>query len=232
MISAAKQLQEKCQNQNSSLYTAHVDLTKAFDTVNRTGIFVNNGEIWLPTKIHQHGTSISWLHAAPRSWWRQSISFLWSHQWCQARLCSGPNVFQLDVHSYADRCHLVKWSRHWHQIPYGWGSSTCSVWEWRPRSTLKTERLYVCRWLLPKCINRDLHANKSEQVFRLLWQLWFDNKLQENICHVPTGTKQLLHWAQHLHQNWAPQSWRIVYIYSMVAHYQEITTLAMKISLA
>lgn len=32
----------------------------------------------------------------------------------------------------------------------------------------------------------------SLNIFRM-WQLWFDNKYQTNLSHVPTGTKQLLH---------------------------------------
>ena len=34
MIFAARQMQEKCQEQNKDLYMVFVDLTKAFDTVN------------------------------------------------------------------------------------------------------------------------------------------------------------------------------------------------------
>ena len=39
MISTARQLQEKCQEQNVDLYMTFVDLTKAFDTVNRDGLW-------------------------------------------------------------------------------------------------------------------------------------------------------------------------------------------------
>ena len=39
MIFAARQLQEKCQEQNRDLYTTFVDLTKAFDTVSREGLW-------------------------------------------------------------------------------------------------------------------------------------------------------------------------------------------------
>uniref|UniRef100_K7EZ86 Reverse transcriptase domain-containing protein n=2 Tax=Pelodiscus sinensis TaxID=13735 RepID=K7EZ86_PELSI len=39
MIFAARQLQEKCQEQNRELYTTFVDLTKAFDTVSREGLW-------------------------------------------------------------------------------------------------------------------------------------------------------------------------------------------------
>jgi len=39
MVFAARQLQEKCQEQYQDLYTAYVDLTKAFDTVSRNGLW-------------------------------------------------------------------------------------------------------------------------------------------------------------------------------------------------
>ena len=38
MIFTARQLQEKCQEQNVDLYMTFVDLTKAFDTVSRVGL--------------------------------------------------------------------------------------------------------------------------------------------------------------------------------------------------
>ena len=39
MIFTARQLQEKCQEQNVDLYMTFVDLTKAFDTVSRDGFW-------------------------------------------------------------------------------------------------------------------------------------------------------------------------------------------------
>ena len=39
MVFAARQLQEKCQEQNVDLYTAFVVLTKTFDTVSREGLW-------------------------------------------------------------------------------------------------------------------------------------------------------------------------------------------------
>ena len=39
MVFAARQLQEKCQEQNIDLYSTYVDLTKAFDTVSREGLW-------------------------------------------------------------------------------------------------------------------------------------------------------------------------------------------------
>ena len=38
MIFTARQLQEKCQEQNVDIYLTFVDLTKAFDTVSRDGL--------------------------------------------------------------------------------------------------------------------------------------------------------------------------------------------------
>ena len=38
MIFVLKQIQEKCREQNVGLYAAFVDLTKAFDPVNRDGL--------------------------------------------------------------------------------------------------------------------------------------------------------------------------------------------------
>ena len=39
MIFTARQLQEKCQEQNVDLYMTFVNLTKAFDTVSRDGLW-------------------------------------------------------------------------------------------------------------------------------------------------------------------------------------------------
>ena len=39
MVFAARQLQEKCQEQHTDLYSTYVDLTKAFDTVSREGLW-------------------------------------------------------------------------------------------------------------------------------------------------------------------------------------------------
>ena len=39
MIFAARQVQEKCREQNLDLYMVFVDLTKAFDTISRDGLW-------------------------------------------------------------------------------------------------------------------------------------------------------------------------------------------------
>ena len=51
MIFAARQLQEKCQEQNVGLYTTFVDLTKAFDTVSREGLWKIMAKYGCPRKF-------------------------------------------------------------------------------------------------------------------------------------------------------------------------------------
>ena len=51
MIFAARQLQEKCQKQNVGLYTTFVDLTKAFDTVCRKGLWEIMAKFGCPAKF-------------------------------------------------------------------------------------------------------------------------------------------------------------------------------------
>ena len=51
MIFAARQLQEKCQEKNVGLYTTFVDLTKAFDTVCREGLWKIMAKFGCPDKF-------------------------------------------------------------------------------------------------------------------------------------------------------------------------------------
>ena len=51
MIFSARQLQEKCLEQNQDLYTTFVDLTKAFDTVNREGLWKIMEKYGCPVKF-------------------------------------------------------------------------------------------------------------------------------------------------------------------------------------
>ena len=51
MIFAARQIQEKCKEQNMDLYVLFVDLTKAFDTVSRPGLWEILPRIGIPPKM-------------------------------------------------------------------------------------------------------------------------------------------------------------------------------------
>ena len=50
MVFAVRQIQEKCIKQNMSLYAIFIDLTKAFDTVNREALWVILGKLGCPAK--------------------------------------------------------------------------------------------------------------------------------------------------------------------------------------
>ena len=51
MIFSLRQLQEKCREQNKPLHIAFVDLTKAFDTVSRSGLYMVLEKIGIPPKL-------------------------------------------------------------------------------------------------------------------------------------------------------------------------------------
>ena len=51
MVFAARQLQEKCLEQNSDLFFTYVDLTKAFDTVSREGLWKIMAKYGCPRKF-------------------------------------------------------------------------------------------------------------------------------------------------------------------------------------
>nr|VZI31795.1 unnamed protein product [Spirometra erinaceieuropaei] len=53
MIFAARQLQEKCQEMRTHLYSSFVDLTKAFDTVNREGLWKIMQKFGCPERFTQ-----------------------------------------------------------------------------------------------------------------------------------------------------------------------------------
>ena len=51
MIFRARHLQEKCQEQNVDRYVTFVDLTKAFDTVSREGLWKIMAKFGCPAKF-------------------------------------------------------------------------------------------------------------------------------------------------------------------------------------
>ena len=66
MIFAARQLQEKCQEQNMDLYMTFVDLTNAFDTVSREGLWKIMAEFGCLIKFiamvrQSHDGTLAWV---------------------------------------------------------------------------------------------------------------------------------------------------------------------------
>ena len=60
MIFFARQLQEKCQEQYDDLFITFIDLTKAFETVCRDGLWQIMKKVRLPKKIDSTGSPITW----------------------------------------------------------------------------------------------------------------------------------------------------------------------------
>ena len=69
MIFTARQLQEKCQEQNIDLYVTFVDPTTAFDTVSREG-FWKIMAVWLSDQVHRNGETVPRRYACtgPKRW--------------------------------------------------------------------------------------------------------------------------------------------------------------------
>ena len=108
MIFTARQLQVKCQEQNMDLYMAFVDLTKAFDTISREGLWKIMAKFDCPTKFIAMEAVPRWYACTgPKRWW-----VFWSIPcdiWCQARLCTSPNSVQHDVLCHAHSCFPGWW---------------------------------------------------------------------------------------------------------------------------
>ncbi|CAM5148813.1 unnamed protein product [Eretmochelys imbricata] len=51
MIFSIRQIQEKCIEQNMNLFSVFTDLTKAFDTVNREGLWMILSKLGCPPKL-------------------------------------------------------------------------------------------------------------------------------------------------------------------------------------
>ena len=64
MIFTARQLQEKCQEQNVDLYMTFVNLTKAFDTLSRDGLWKIITKFGCPSRFiaMKHNSMMSCRH--------------------------------------------------------------------------------------------------------------------------------------------------------------------------
>ena len=93
MVFAARQLQEKCQEQNVDLCSTYVDLTKAFDTVSREGLWRIMAKYGCPPKFI---TIVRLLHDGMNDGqssgrWKL-IRTIPGIKWSKTRLCPGPNA--------------------------------------------------------------------------------------------------------------------------------------------
>ena len=99
MIFCLRQLQEKCVEQDRPLYMVFVDISKAFDTVRRTGLWQLLKKCGCPEK-----TLIKARHTGMMATVNVEGEVSESLEWGQARLCTGPHaLFHLPI-SNARRC--------------------------------------------------------------------------------------------------------------------------------
>lgn len=98
----ARQLQERCQEQNSNLYMTFIDLTKAFDTVSWESLWKIMAKLGCP-EIHCNGSAVQWWHSHSHCGRRWVIWTIPSHQSSQVGLHVGLNCFQYDAF-----CHCLQ----------------------------------------------------------------------------------------------------------------------------
>ena len=105
MIFAARQLQEKCQEQNVDLYMTFDDLTKAFDTDSRNGLWKILAKFGCPAlfivMVRQFHDG---MFARVQNDGEYSERFPETNGVKQLRLCTGIDTVQHDVLRHAYRC--------------------------------------------------------------------------------------------------------------------------------
>ena len=101
MIFTARQLQEKCQEQNVDLYMTFVDLTKAFDTVSRDGLW--KIKFGCPPRYlaMAHNFMMACRHVCKMM--ESSLNVL-GNEWGHTGLCYGTNTVQHSVFYHARGC--------------------------------------------------------------------------------------------------------------------------------
>ena len=90
MIFVLRQIQKKCREQNMGLSATFVDLTKAFDTVSRDGLWKIVGAMAFPPNFSPSSASPRSTRSGEAQW--VSVGQLPHLRRRQAGIRSGPNV--------------------------------------------------------------------------------------------------------------------------------------------
>ena len=104
MIFTARQLQEKCQEQNVDLYMTFVDLTEAFDTVSRDGLWKIMAKLGCPPRFI---AVVRQFHDGMQARVQNDGEFSEPFEVTnggQTGLCYGTNTVQHDVFCHAHGC--------------------------------------------------------------------------------------------------------------------------------
>ena len=101
MIFTARQLQEKCEEQNVDLYMTFVDLTKAFDTVSREGLWKIMAKFGCPAKFI---ATVRQFHDGMLARVQNDAEFSDQFLVTNTRLCTRFSTVQHDIFCHAYRC--------------------------------------------------------------------------------------------------------------------------------
>ena len=95
MVFAARHLQGKCQEQHVDLFWTYVDLTKAFDTVSREGLWKIMAKYGCPRKLIAMMQQFRWHTSMDPGQRCETSGTLSCFQWREAGLCLVTNLFSL-----------------------------------------------------------------------------------------------------------------------------------------
>ena len=189
MVFAARQLQEKCQEQNAYLYSTYVDLTKAFNTVSREGL----GESW-------------WSTDAPESSSPSYDNYTMAC-WQESRTTETSNPFPIS-NGVKQGCVLAPTlfslmfpamlTDAFRDADVGIGIKEAS--SENQGLDRHHQRLPVRRWLCPQRYHRGWHATQRWQVLWCLQQLWPYHQHKEDWGNALASSRKAIHWTQHHHQ--------------------------------
>ena len=93
MILCLRQLREKCIEQDRTLYIFFVDITKAFDTVWRTGLWQMLRKYGCPEKVQSHDRKSAYRNDGERQEWRGILEYICYNKQCQAGERIGSHAF-------------------------------------------------------------------------------------------------------------------------------------------
>ena len=193
----ARQLQEKCQEQNIDLYMTFVDLTKAFDTVSREDLWKIMAKFGCPTKFI---AMVRQFHddmlARVQNDSTLSDPFPVTNGVKQGYVLA-PALFSMMFSAmltaaFQDADNGIP-------IRYRFDGKLFKLRRLQAKSKVQTEVLdeFLCWWHSKGCSNRREDAKRCRSSIWFLWQLWPHNQHQKDRGCLSTSTWQALQGAHH-----------------------------------
>ena len=191
MVFAARQLQEKCLEQNVDLYSTYVDLTKAFHTVSRAGLWRILAKYRSPKKsiaiVQQLHDSIL-VRVQDNSKIPQPFPVSnGEKQGCvlaPTLISIMFSVMLMDAFKDTDQGISISYRTD------GYLFNLRRLQAKHQGHTRHHQQLPVCWWLHPQRCFRSWHATQHWQVCRGLQQLWPHNQSKENWSYAPASPRK------------------------------------------